>query len=182
MVEINNLTSIPLNKKLLEKVARRILKGEKKERTYQSLSIAFVEPKRIKEINKKYRGRNKITDVLSFAESNISGIKSRASSSKKPTSLGEIVICPQKVKKNAKKYGLSFRDELILILIHGILHLLGYDHEKPSTRAERGAGPVPHRNKVSGAGSKRKAKKMEKKEKFYLSQISTKFLKTKTYG
>jgi probable rRNA maturation factor len=182
MVEINNLTSIPLNKKLLEKVARRILKGEKKERTYQSLSIAFVEPKRIKEINKKYRRRNKVTDVLSFAESNISGIKSRASSPKKPASLGEIIICPQEVKKNAKEYGLIFRNELILILIHGILHLLGYNHEKPSTRAKLGAGLVPHRNKVSGAGSEAEEKKMEKKEEFYLSQISTKFLKNKTYG
>jgi len=160
MVEINNLTSIPLNKKLLEKVARRILKEEKKKGTYQSLSIAFVEPKRIKEVNKKYRGRNKVTDVLSFAEGNISGIKSQPNSFKKPTSLGEIIICPQEVKKNAKEYGLIFRDELILILIHGILHLLGYDHEK--SKAER--------------------KKMEKKEKFYLSQISAKFLKAKTYG
>jgi probable rRNA maturation factor len=160
MVEINNLTKIPINKRLLEKVAEKILKIERKKRIHQSLSIAFVEPKRIKEINRKYRRRDKVTDVLSFAEGNISKIKSQPDSFKKLTSLGEIIICPQEVKKNAKKYGLSFRDELILILIHGILHLLGYDHEK----------------------SKAGGKKMEKKEKFYLPQISTKFLKTKTYG
>ena len=63
--------------------------------------------------------------------------------------LGEILICPQEVKKNAKKYGLTFKKELARVLIHGILHLFGYEHEE----------------------NERSAEKMRKKEEIYFSKI-----------
>ena len=51
--------------------------------------------------------------------------------------LGEIVICPEIVKENAKKYGIEEEHEMIKVFIHGILHLLGYDHEKTEKEAEK---------------------------------------------
>jgi probable rRNA maturation factor len=126
MIEISNLTNRLINKKFLEKAAQKILNKEKRK---LDLSVVLVGPLRIKELNKRYRKKNKATDVLSFLYD----------------SSGEIVICPSEVKKNVKRLNSSFKKELIRVLIHGILHLLGYDHQK--------------------------GKKMVKKEEYYLSRI-----------
>lgn len=131
MIEVNNLTSSAIDESLIKRVVRKVLKGERKKMS--ELSIAFVGEARIKGLNKKYRKKNRATDVLSFP-----GEKE-----------GEIVICPSVVKKNAKSFDSSFKSELVRILIHGILHLLGYEHEK----------------------SRKEAEKMEKKQGYYLSQI-----------
>ncbi len=112
MVEINNLTRFKFDKKRLEKLAEKILGGEEKART--DLSITFVGLKEIQKLNKKYRKIDRPTDVLSFTYVNS----------------GEIVICPQAVKKNAETFGENFKKELTRVLIHGILHILGYNHEK----------------------------------------------------
>lgn len=130
MIEINNLTISAVDKKFLKRVAKIVLKGKDIEEV--GLSIVLTGEKRIRKLNKKYRGKNKITDVLSFGEG-----------------LNEIVICLSEVKKNAKKYNIAFKKELARVLIHGILHLLGYEHEK----------------------GEKEAKKMEKKQEYYLSQI-----------
>jgi len=111
MVEINNLTTVSIDEEFLKKVAEKVLEGEKAK---GELSIALVGQGRIRELNKKYRGKNRVTDVLAFPSNG----------------LGEIVICLREVKKNAKRFGSSFEKELATCLIHGILHLLGYDHEK----------------------------------------------------
>jgi len=140
MIEINNLTNNPVDEKFLKKVAKIVLKKEKKEKLY--LSIAFVNKKRIRELNKKYRKKDRSTDVLSFTYNKG----------------GETVICPQEVKKNAKKFNSTFKKELARVLIHGILHLLGYNHEKLVGEAK----PRTRINSVRG-------KKMEEKENYYLN-------------
>jgi len=138
MIEINNLTTSSVDKKSLEKIAQAILKDE----SVQSfnLSIALIGPARMKKLNKQYRGKNRTTDVLAFGSD-------QKFSSAFQKEIGEIVICLQEVKKNAKRFNLSFKKELTRVLIHGILHLLGYDHEI----------------------SKAEAKKMEEKEEHYLN-------------
>lgn len=78
------------------------------------LSLTFVTDNKIKTLNKQYRGKNKPTDVLAFPLE--SGI-------------GDIVISVETAKRNAKKFGKTFIDELKFLMIHGFLHLLGYDHE-----------------------------------------------------
>ena len=151
MIEINNLTAGPVDEKFLKRVAEKVLKGENKEET--GLSIVLVGEGRMRKLNKKYRGKNRGTDVLAFSEK--SEIKNQKSKIKfiKPLEaklgLGEIVICLREVKKNAKKYASRFEKELVRILIHGILHLLGYEHEK----------------------SEIEAKKMKEREEYYFSQI-----------
>lgn len=131
-IEINNLTKIKVNENLIKKAARIVFKEESSGEKNINLSIALVGLSRIRKLNKKYRGKNQPTDVLAFGEG-----------------LNEIVICPEEVKKNAKRYALPFEKELINSLIHGILHLLGYEHEK----------------------SEKKAKEMRMKETYYLSKI-----------
>ena len=139
MVEINNLTRSHVDKKLLKRVAQIVLRGENRKEA--GLSVALIGSEKIKKLNKKYRGKNKITDVLAFS----SGFQFPVSR----LELGEVVICLQKVKKNTRKFGNSYKKELARVLIHGILHLLEYDHEE----------------------TKKKAEKMEKKQQYYLSKI-----------
>ena len=64
-----------------------------------------------------------MTDVLAFPNKNLG--------------LGEIVVCLREVKKNAKRYNSTFEKELARVLIHGILHLLGYNHEKNTIEAKK---------------------------------------------
>ncbi len=115
MIEINNLSKTSLNRNFFSTVAKKVLSGENRET--EKISLAFINKEEIKKLNKKFRNKNKPTDVLSF---NL-GEKDY---------LGEIVICPEIVKENAKKYGVTIKYETTKVFVHGILHLLGYDHEK----------------------------------------------------
>ena len=119
MIEINNLTTNPVDEEFLKGLVKKVLEGENKEEA--GLSIALVGQGRIRELNKKYRGKNRATDVLAFPGDG----------------LGEIVICLREVKKNAKRYRSNPEKELARVLIHGILHLLGYDHEQSEQAAEK---------------------------------------------
>lgn len=124
MVEINNLAGFTADEKFLKKVAQTVLKGEGKKG--HILSIALINEEEIRSLNKKYLKKDKPTDVLSFSQT--SDFPEKIKEFKNV--LGEVVICPQVVVKNAKDFNISFEKELAKVLIHGILHLLGYDHEK----------------------------------------------------
>lgn len=138
MIEINNLTSNVIDEELLEAVARKILK-EERAGSGIGLSIAFVGPGEIRRINKKYRNKDCQTDVLAFStgEAVMKEQKSKIAQFQKIHGLGEIVISPEIVRKNAKRFGSNFETELVRVSIHGILHLLGYDHEKSGGEAIR---------------------------------------------
>ncbi len=92
-------------------------------KTNLDLTIVFLDRKRAKKLNKDFRGKNYATDVLSFAS--VDG-----------ESLGELALCPHVLKQQAKEHGLTFQRELGYMILHGILHLLGYDHEKNEAEAE----------------------------------------------
>jgi probable rRNA maturation factor len=117
MIEVNNLTRIKVNLNYLRKIAGKVLRGEKHDCT--ELAVSLVSSADIKKLNKKYRKKDTATDVLSFTY----------------RSSGEVVICPEVVKQNAKKYGETFKKELVRVLIHGVLHILGYNHEKKGSEA-----------------------------------------------
>ncbi|MDY4022908.1 rRNA maturation RNase YbeY [Staphylococcus borealis] len=89
------------------------------------LSVTFVDKSEIQEINKAYRDKDKVTDVISFAleedEPEIIGLDM-------PRVLGDIIICTDVAKDQADSYGHSFERELGFLALHGFLHLLGYDH------------------------------------------------------
>lgn len=88
-----------------------------------SLSINYVGEKKIRSLNNLYRGKDKVTDVIAFAIQD-------GEIAPKNNELGDIFICLNQIKKQAKEYEVSFVEEEARILIHGVLHLLGYDHIK----------------------------------------------------
>ena len=95
------------------------LKCEKKE-----ISILLADDKRMRELNKQYRGQDRSTDVLSFPqnEGKEEGFHTHL--------LGDVVISTATAQRQSAQHKLSLEEELVLLLTHGILHLLGYDHER----------------------------------------------------
>ena len=112
------------------------------------LSVMFVDEKAIADLNERFLGRKGPTDVLSFpieddlfAPSHVpdqaaSGPgRGPAEDEDVPLLLGDVVICPEMAWKQAPGHAGSYEDELALLLVHGILHLLGMDHEDESEAA-----------------------------------------------
>lgn len=85
-------------------------------------TIIFIDDEKMHELNKTYRGIDRTTDVLSFAYEDNETMKCDI------RMLGEIFVSIPKMKEQAKEYGHSETRELSFLVVHGILHLLGYDH------------------------------------------------------
>lgn len=106
--------------KYLEKIINRTLKMENvKDSTF---SIVFIDDEYMHELNLKYRGIDRTTDVLSFAFEDNNKICYNI------RQLGEIFVSIPKMKLQAEEYRHSEKRELAFLIVHGILHLLGYDH------------------------------------------------------
>jgi len=90
------------------------------------LSILIVDDREMKRLNSIYRAKNKTTDVLSFPLYN----SIREIPSDREAAIGDIVINLDAANRQAMEYGVSRDEELRRLLIHGLLHLLGYDHER----------------------------------------------------
>ncbi|KKR21287.1 MAG: putative rRNA maturation factor [Parcubacteria group bacterium GW2011_GWE2_39_37] len=118
MVEINNKTRTQIDLKLVKKTAEKVLVFFKKE--HHELSIGFIGDRKMSALNLRFRGKNKPTDVLSF--------------SGEGEDLGEILLDYQQISRQAKKYGNTAKQELIFILVHGLLHLIGYNDETEKDR------------------------------------------------
>lgn len=89
------------------------------------LSIIFVDEKEIQTLNREYRGIDRVTDVISFAFEDTENILPE-----KVRVLGDIYICIPKMIEQARTYEHSEKRELSFLTVHGLLHLLGYDHMK----------------------------------------------------
>lgn len=137
LIEINNLTAVPIDKQFLRQVAGKALKTGGFRRT-AGLSIALIGERQIRDLNNKYRRVNRATDVLAFGQNQKKITKGRKFRFVEPPDnilrLGEVVICPAEAKKNAKIIGHSFEKELAALLIHGILHLAGYGDESDAKK------------------------------------------------
>lgn len=119
--ELTNLTNEKVNLQLLDKVVRKVSKLLNINNSF--VSIVLTDNKHIHEINKTYRNIDRETDVISFAfMDNDENIKSDI------TDLGEIYISLEKAHSQAEDYNHSFEREICFLLVHGLLHLLGYDH------------------------------------------------------
>ena len=114
---------IKINLQFFEKalIKRGILNFES---ATKELVIVFMSSDEIKKLNKQYFKKNKATDILSF-------------SPLEDNSLGELVLCVEKIKQQAKEHHLSFEEEFAYLLLHGLLHLLGYHHEKGGSEAKK---------------------------------------------
>ncbi len=119
---INDLYEVNFKYKFLDKVIKYTLKHEQVKNAY--FSIIFVDEQEIQRLNREYRGIDKPTDVISFAlEDHKSNIKNTN------RILGDIYICIPKMLAQAEEYGHSYKRELAFLTVHGLLHLLGYDHQ-----------------------------------------------------
>ena len=113
------------------------------------LSILIVDDAMIQEVNRDYLGKDRPTNVISFAmqEGEGGGVQ--------PDLLGDVVISAETAARDACEAKSTFESELYFLLLHGILHLLGYDHER---------------------GTKAEAKRMEDREREVFAQIQEEFL------
>ena len=121
----NKQRSVKVNQQKTVKLLRKALHllGLQK----AELSILFVNDRTIKLLNRTFRGVDKTTDVLSFPQQ----LRTPSSELRTPNFiLGDIVINLQRAKRQAIEQGITLNEELKRLTIHGLLHLLGYDHEK----------------------------------------------------
>ena len=101
-----------------------ILKILEREKAKGVVTVVLVDDIKIRELNKRFRGKDKATDVLAFPMGE-EGI------------IGDIAISTETARKNAKKFGVTYPAEMKRLLVHGVLHLLGYDHGKVMRDAEK---------------------------------------------
>ena len=123
--EIFNETDYNLEKETetIYKLLEFALKREKLENV--EFNIIFVDSDTIHEINNNYRNVDRVTAVISFA------LEDNETITLDHRVLGDIYICVERAEEQAKEYGHSFLRELAFLSIHGLLHLLGYDHMVP---------------------------------------------------
>ena len=116
ILDIDNQTDLSIDTAMLEEIAQAL--------TTATVEVIIVDDAEIQKLNRDHRDKNRATDVLSFpldtafTEASVFGMP-----------LGSIVISADHVRQKAALYGHTERDELALLFIHGLLHLLGYDHE-----------------------------------------------------
>jgi probable rRNA maturation factor len=125
---IINKSQVRISKKFIEEYLQNtvILLSQKDQKKInnKNLTIIFLNSLAAKRLNDQFRKKNYATDVLSFE-----GLS--------PDELGELIICPQIIKKQSVEHRLTVKQELGYMLIHGCLHLLGYDHEQDEKEERR---------------------------------------------
>ncbi|MDR1797588.1 MAG: rRNA maturation RNase YbeY [Clostridiales Family XIII bacterium] len=104
----------------MEKAAEALCRDHRVEDA--EISLSFVSPEAMKSLNNRYRAVDAVTDVLSFPQEDMAF-------------LGDVVICTERAKEQAAAYGHGEERELVYLFVHGLLHLLGYDHEEEGERA-----------------------------------------------
>ncbi|AKO94182.1 rRNA maturation RNase YbeY [Priestia filamentosa] len=112
------------------------LASQMEEVSNAELSLTFVDNDAIQDINREYRGKDKPTDVISFAMEEMGEGELEIVGEDLPRALGDIIISVPKAEEQAEDYGHSFMRELGFLAVHGFLHLLGYDHETEEEEKE----------------------------------------------
>jgi len=118
------------------RMAQTVLKAEGVAPPYE-ISLVFTDSETVKQLNRDYRGVDEPTDVLAFYMLPQKGADSSfALPPDGVTRLGEVIISYPQAAEQAREQGHSPERELALLIIHGILHLLGYDHEEPEEQSK----------------------------------------------
>ncbi len=118
----NYQRAVAIDQKWLGRTAEAVLSAARAETA--ELSVLLVSDRRMRALNRRYRNKDRATDVLAFP------LREGRFSRFRGALLGDVVISVQVAKRQAKECGHSLRDEIARLLVHGILHLLGYDHER----------------------------------------------------
>ena len=109
-----------------ELVAFALAQEERPDNT--EVSISFVDDDTIADLNERYRGLARPTDVLSFECDGVDDEASEDADDAPVFELGDIVIAPDVAERQTKEFGTTLEEEVSLLLVHGVLHLCGYDH------------------------------------------------------
>jgi probable rRNA maturation factor len=113
----------------LEKFARQV---QRELRLHaREVAICLVSDAEMARLNMTYRGKPGPTDVLSFSAGNSANRRAGGKL------LGDIAIAPMVARRHAKRFGRTLSEELRILILHGVLHLMGYDHEADSGQMER---------------------------------------------
>ncbi len=103
----------------------------------ESVTVCFIENREMAKLNQTYRGKRGPTDVLSFPSERDNLRPGQPKRNGRRHFLGDIAIAPAVARRNAGEFGRPLSDELRILILHGVLHLLGYDHEHDSGEMER---------------------------------------------
>ena len=101
------------------------------------ISVTVTGGDEIRELNKMYRDKDSVTDVLSFPQfADHEELAEDLIESEYTTLIGDVVLCYDRAVSQAEEYGTGIKRELVYLFVHSILHLLGYDHMEPDEKAE----------------------------------------------
>lgn len=134
-IEIANESGVTVDSDQVLAVARYVL-DEMGVNPLAELSVLLVDIDYMTELNHRWMGGDGPTDVLAFPMEESSVDHGPSESSGEPALLGDIVLCPEVAAKQAAAAGHGADDELHLLTVHGVLHLLGYDHGEPDEERE----------------------------------------------
>lgn len=115
-INLNNKTEREIDNKKVNEIIKEIVKDFIENYSEKIINILITDDSEIEKFNRKYRNKEGPTDVLSFEY----GLDEEV--------IGEIIISIDSIEKNAKELNETFDEEFYYILIHGVLHILGYDH------------------------------------------------------
>jgi probable rRNA maturation factor len=139
---VNHQRGVRIRTTALETYGKRVAKLVKV--PVESLTICFVETRDIARWNRTYRGKKGATDVLSFPMQGRKGHRRGAGSAeffsaeaRSVAYVGDIAIAPAIAKRNAARFGRTLDGELRILILHGVLHLLGFDHETDRGEMDR---------------------------------------------
>ena len=116
---------LPVSRRAVGDAARAVLRGERV--SHALLSVSFVTRRAIAALNRKHLGHRGPTDVISFALGGGGGAG--------PV-VGDVYISPEVARENARRHGVGVREELSRLVVHGMLHVLGYDHPEGEDRVD----------------------------------------------
>ena len=114
---------VPVSRGKVADVARGVLRSEGVRDAL--LSIAFVSTPRIRALNRTHLGRSRATDVIAFGFSRVG---------RTGPVVGDVYVAPEVARASARENGVSVREEIARLVVHGTLHVLGYDHPEDDTR------------------------------------------------
>lgn len=118
----------PLDDAALRRVAEVVLEAEGFPEDTE-VAVILVTPEQIAEYNRRFMDRDGPTDVLAFPLEDLEpGTVPRRIANGPPVVLGDVFLCPAEIRGRGERHGIPFEDYLPLLLVHGLLHLLGYDH------------------------------------------------------
>jgi probable rRNA maturation factor len=142
-VEINNESGVAADEDALRELAQYVI-DQMETHPLADLSMLLVDEAHMTNLHEKWMEEPGPTDVLSFPMDELrphsmagpNRSRGRDSDEPEPVLLGDVVLCPQVAVAQAKQHGHSTQEELELLTVHGVLHLLGYDHAEPDEEAE----------------------------------------------